>query len=44
VRQQRRDFQRNPTVYAAGSVMNWAEQVRRLREVVQREFEEEFFS
>jgi hypothetical protein len=43
VRQQRRDFQRNPTVHAAGSVMNRPEQVRRLREVVQREFEEEFF-
>src|SRR6516165_12264409 len=42
--QQRRDFQRNPTVHATGSVINWAEQVRRLREVVQREFEEEFFS
>jgi hypothetical protein len=44
VRQQRRDFQRNPTVYAPGSVMNRPEQVRRLREVVQREFEKEFFS
>src|SRR5258708_6129889 len=41
VRQQRRDFQRNPTVDAAGSVINQPEQVRRLRKVVQREFEEQ---
>ena len=32
VRQQRRDFQRNPTVDAAGSVINRPEQVRRLRD------------
>jgi hypothetical protein len=44
VRQQRRDFQRNPTVDAAGSVINRPEQVRRLREIIQRELEEEFLS
>src|SRR5215467_11105376 len=44
VRQQRRNFQRNPTVDTAGSVMNRPEQVRRLREILQRELEEEFLS
>ena len=38
VRQQRRDFQRNPAVHAAGSVVDRPEQDRRLREVLQREF------
>jgi len=38
----RRDFQRNPTVHAAGSVINRPEQVRCLRQILQREFEEEF--
>jgi hypothetical protein len=38
VRQQRRDFQRNPSVHAADSVVDRPEQGRRLREVLQREF------
>jgi hypothetical protein len=43
VRQHGETSSETPTVHAAGSVMNRPEQVRRLREIVQREFEEEFF-
>jgi hypothetical protein len=38
VREQKRAFQRNPSVHAAGSVVDRPEQDRRLREVLQREF------
>jgi hypothetical protein len=44
VRQQRRDFQRNPTVDAACSVVNRPEQVRGLRKVLHRQFEKQVFS
>ncbi len=42
VRQQRRDFQRDPTVYAAGSIINRPKQIRGLPEIVKRKFEEQF--
>ena len=44
VRQQRRNFQRNPTVHAACLVINELEQIRGLGEVLQCQLEKQLLS
>ena len=44
VRQQRRHFHRHPTVDAAGRLVGRTEQIRRLRQVFEREIDEQLFA
>jgi hypothetical protein len=41
MRQERRDFQRNPSVHTAGAIVDRPEQVRGLGEILQRQLEEQ---
>ena len=44
MRQQWRHLQRHPAVHPVGAVVNWPEQVGRLREIVQRQIEKKRFA